>query len=58
MSTTLTRGQQYDTDRIELVSWTRGDGTGAEGYSVWDYFDSDGTYRGPDKHGIEPIVEG
>lgn len=52
---TLTTGQQYDTDRLALMGWTAGDGTGHEGYSCWDYFDAEGRYKGPDQHGIEPI---
>lgn len=37
------------------IGWTKGDGTGNEGYNVADYFDSRGQYLGPDEHGIEPI---
>lgn len=40
-----------------FAGWSRGDGTGHEGYRVEDYFSPDGTYLGPDKHGIEPLFE-
>jgi len=42
---------------VSLAGWTAGDGTGAEGYRVEDYFATDGSYRGPDEHGIEPVFE-
>jgi hypothetical protein len=37
--------------RIEMVGWP----DGGDSYSVWDYFDRDGSYLGPDEFGIEPI---
>jgi hypothetical protein len=57
MSKILIQGQQYDTTRLRCIGWTEGDGSGHEGYSWLDYFESDGTYRGADADGIEPIVE-
>lgn len=58
-ATTLTVGQRYDVDATmdRWIGWTEGDGTGAEGYSVAAYFDGDGSYLGPDAHGIEPEFE-
>ena len=53
---TLTKGNRYDVTRLALEAWTMGDGTGHEGYDVWAYFESRGTYLGPDEHGIEPLV--
>lgn len=53
----LTKGNKYDVSTIVFTGWTDGDGTGHDGYNVSDYFAADGTYRGPDEHGIEPIVE-
>lgn len=52
----LIAGQQYDLDALILIDWTDGDGSGAEGYRLIDYFEADGTYIGADQHGIEPIV--
>lgn len=51
----LEPGKKYDPDELDLVGWTSGDGSGHDGYSHLDYFDSRGVYRGPDEHGIEPI---
>jgi hypothetical protein len=51
-------GVQYTVAGLTLVDWTEGDGTGSEGYRLGDYFDAEGFYRGPDQHGIEPIVSG
>lgn len=53
---TLTKGTKYDSsDSSDLTctGWTKGDGTGREGYNVADYF-RDGIYQGADEHGIEP----
>ncbi len=52
----LIKGEQYDTDQVELAWWSTGD-SHIDGYCLWDYFDSDGRYLGADEHGIEPIVE-
>ena len=41
---------------LSCSGWTEGDGTGHDGYYVADYF-ADGEYRGPDAHGIEPIMD-
>lgn len=51
----LTKGEQYDISTLTCLGWTDGDGTGHEGYNVADYFGADGTYRGADEHGIEPL---
>ncbi len=54
----LETGKQYDDwADLELAGWTEGDGSGAAGYIVEDYFDADCTYRGPDESGIEPLFE-
>lgn len=53
----LVVGRQYDVSALRLLGWTEGDGTGAEGYCLGDYFDAYGHYLGPDAHGIEPRVE-
>ena len=54
----LIPGKRYNVDdladRMLRVSWTRGDGSGSEGYHWSSYFSEDGTYLGPDQHGIEP----
>ena len=52
---TCTEGDSYDLSTLTLLDWSPGDGTGTAGYNCWDYFDSDGVYRGPDQHGIEPV---
>lgn len=51
----LVPGEKYDTDALDFLTWTSGDGTSTEGYSCWDYFDDEGRYLGPDEHGIEPL---
>lgn len=53
----LVKGQKYDVAALKCVGWTQGDGSGHEGYRFSDYFDADGTYRGADTSGIEPVVE-
>lgn len=55
--TTLETGRKYDANLLTFAGWTAGDGTSTEGYHMVDYFATDGSYLGPDKHGIEPIVE-
>lgn len=57
MATTLVTGEEYAVDKLDWLGWTKGDGTGTEGYEVAYYLDRDGTYRGPDQHGIEPLFE-
>lgn len=52
--TTLIRGTVYDVADLDHVGWTRGDGSSTAGYHWQDYFRADGTYLGPDVHGIEP----
>ncbi len=58
----LTTGQKYDVAALKFTGWD-GPGVyddeghrnpGIDGYSVADYFRSDGTYLGPDEHGVEP----
>jgi hypothetical protein len=51
----LTKGRRYNLDKLRLVGWTKGDGSGHEEYNVEDYFRND-IYLGPDQHGIEPIL--
>lgn len=53
----LTDGIRYDLAKLTLVDWTKGDGSGHDGYDCWSYFDLAGRYLGPDKHGIEPVFE-
>ena len=54
---TLSKGTQYDISAMRLVGWTDGDGSGCDGYQITHYFEPDGTYKGADECGIEPIVE-
>ena len=54
---TLIPGRPYNVPRLRLIRWTVGDGTSTDGYHLADYFDPLGRYRGPDVHGIAPIVE-
>lgn len=54
--TTLTPGTTYDWTTLALIGWTKGDGSGHEGYVLDAYFDRDGKYKGVDRNGIEPIV--
>ena len=53
----LQQYETYDVESLTLVGWTEGDGTGADGYMLAEYFDDDGRYLGPDMHGIEPICD-
>ena len=55
-SLVLVEGATYPVDRLVLQGWTEGDGSGADGYRLADFFDSDGRYLGRDQHGIEPVV--
>ena len=48
----LTKGETYDLDTLTPAGWS---GEATEGYSCWDYFDSDGVYLGADEDGIEPL---
>jgi hypothetical protein len=57
MNTTLKKGKRYDVDSIRLVAWKNGDEHTNDSYSLWDYFDANGRYLGPDKFGVEPFVE-
>ncbi len=56
MKTNLVKGMKYNVKSLSLIGWTVGDGSGAEGYTLENYFDAEGTYRGPDICGIEPII--
>lgn len=43
-----------------FIGWTATDPADCtpdvvEGYHVDDYFDTQGRYKGPDKHGVEPV---
>lgn len=53
----LTKGQKYDESVMTWIGWSDGDGSGHDGYNVGDYFEADGTYRGADENGIEPLFE-
>ncbi len=52
---TLQKGERYEPESLLLAGWTEGDGSGTEGYNLYDYFAA-GIYLGPDQHGIEPLV--
>jgi hypothetical protein len=54
---TLRKGKRYDVGKLQLVGWTRGDGSSVSGYNLYDYFTSDGRYLGADQHRIAPIVK-
>lgn len=54
---TLTKGEFYNAETLSHIGWTKGDGSGHEGYHVSDYFGDLGEYLGPDEHGIEPVFE-
>lgn len=49
----LLKGEQYNVETIHLIRWS---GENCEGYFLSDFFDEDGTYKGADKDGVEPIV--
>lgn len=51
----LQPGAQYHPANLTFAGWTDGDGSWHDGYHYADYFLPDGTYLGPDKHGIEPL---
>jgi hypothetical protein len=53
----LEKGKKYNVKEMlsRYLTWTDGDGSGSEGYSVDCYFDLDGTYLGADQYGIEPV---
>ncbi|NWG72770.1 MAG: hypothetical protein HXY23_14355 [Parvularculaceae bacterium] len=58
MNETLNKGEKYDLSKMieKFAGWNTTD-TDLAGYNVWDYFDFDGTYLGPDVDGIEPVFE-
>ena len=37
---------------LDFVGWAGGD---AEGYTLENYFDDEGQYKGPDAHGVFPM---
>ena len=49
----LEKGKKYDIDGLKCTGWTPLDADDT-GYNFVDYFESDGTYRGPDVYGVEP----
>ncbi len=51
----LQTGRKYDVNSLTFIGWTIGDGTSTDGYNAFDYFTPDGSYLGPDEHGIEPL---
>jgi hypothetical protein len=42
----------YDIQKLVPQGWNAID---HEGYNVWDYFDEQGRYLGPDHLGVEPV---
>jgi hypothetical protein len=52
----LAIGRRYAIEGLILLGWTYGDGSGSDGYTLSDYFTPLGVYRGPDQHGIEPVL--
>lgn len=55
---TLETGRKYDVNTLTFIAWTKGDDTSSDAYNAYDYFAADGSYLGPDQHGIEPIAVG
>lgn len=60
---TLVTGEKYDWRSLQFTGWTGNDeiydehgnrNPGMDGFSVADYFDHDGTYKGPDINDVEP----
>ena len=61
----LTAGEHYDQGLLQCVGWdgpaellydaSGNRNPGLDGYSCWDYFDSESRYLGPDMHGVEPL---
>ena len=49
---TLNKGTRYNLETLVHQGWN---GVETEGYNCWDYFEADGTYRGADQHGVEPV---
>ncbi len=49
----LTKGIRYDTARLQWSGWSGIDDY--SGYNIWDYFENDGTYKGADEEGTEPM---
>jgi len=48
-------GKKYDMTTLGVaVGWTDGDDSD-DGREVGDWFSTDGTYRGPDCDGVEPL---
>lgn len=56
----LVAGRKYTQHNLEFVRWAGPENFGPSdfvGFHVSDYFDRDGTYKGPDEFGVEPIFE-
>lgn len=58
----LVAGRRYAQSNLEFRHWIDSkvgldplDDSHTEGYNVSDYFERDGTYKGPDEYGVEPI---
>ena len=53
----LVIGERYCLDPLEFAGWARGSvaDPACVGSCVFSYFDDDGTFRGPDAYGIEPV---
>ena len=46
-----------DGQELQFLHWAGPgvDGSEDDTYSLADYFDADGSYRGPDQHGVYPM---
>ena len=59
---TLETGKKYDRSTITFTGWMAPDERNCapdvvEGYHPDYYFAADGSYKGPDEHGVEPTWE-
>lgn len=59
---TLETGKKYDRATLTFAGWTAPDPRNCaadviEGYHPDYYFNSDGSYKGPDEYGVEPEYE-
>jgi hypothetical protein len=48
----LVKGITYRTGSLAFAGWSGGSG---EGLDAWAYFETYGTYKGPDADGVEPL---
>ncbi|NIM21865.1 MAG: hypothetical protein GTN64_05525 [Candidatus Latescibacteria bacterium] len=50
-------GKRYRTKYLVCIGWmcTAGTVPDVRGYHWGDYFEADGTFRGPDLHGVYPV---